>query len=205
MTEICIYCGVNVATERDHAPPKCFFPPPRPDNMITVPSCEECNRKFGKDDERVRNLLISLDTTELHKAIKNHLALKRNRSLIRQKGRTNFQHILRSMKFVERYSKGGIYLGKAPAFNLDQDVMDRFLERMTRALIYHDNSIGYVNCDIKWRMSLSPEQFESMPTRMKQFLSSGKFQEIGDNIFKYIGLFYPGKANSLWLLNLVID
>jgi hypothetical protein len=66
MSSQCIYCGINEANERDHIPPKSFFPEPRPSNLITVPSCSKCNRDYGKIDEIVRNLLTSFDTTEVH-------------------------------------------------------------------------------------------------------------------------------------------
>lgn len=45
----CIYCN-SIATTRDHVPPKIFLDPPLI-NCKTVPSCLECNQKYGKDDE----------------------------------------------------------------------------------------------------------------------------------------------------------
>ena len=62
--QYCIYCGEREATERDHIPPKCFFPEPLPNDLITVPSCSVCNREYGKIDEFIRDVLISLNTTE---------------------------------------------------------------------------------------------------------------------------------------------
>lgn len=35
-------------------PPRCFFPDPKPDNLITVPCCRDCNNGKSKDDEAVR-------------------------------------------------------------------------------------------------------------------------------------------------------
>lgn len=46
--ESCIYCGQEANT-RDHVPPKCLFPKPRPP-MITVPACLACNKSYEKDD-----------------------------------------------------------------------------------------------------------------------------------------------------------
>jgi hypothetical protein len=54
---LCIYCRVNVANELDHVPPKCLFPRPRPADLVTVPSCADCNRRFGRDDEYFRDVL----------------------------------------------------------------------------------------------------------------------------------------------------
>ena len=200
--QICIYCGIRKATERDHVPPECFFPIPRPSNLITVPSCAECNRSFGKHDERVRNLITSSENTEQHDAIKSQLAHKRNRSIFRERGITNLNHLMESIIIKDRYSEEGLYLGTSPAFNLDQPLVDRFFDRMTRALFYHENAIGYVDCYIKWYMAPSFPDENMMPDDLKRFLSSCVvFRSIGDDIFTYGGWFNSGEARSIWFLN----
>jgi len=201
MPELCIYCGKREATTKDHVPPKSFFPKPRPDNLITVPCCDHCNGIYGKDDERVRNLLTSLEATEDHPGIHGQIADKRNRSFLREHGRSNFQHILQSMKMVDVYSPGGIFFGRRPAFDLDQEVMDRFMERLTRALLYRENAVGYVEGEVEWCMAPTEKDFESMPPEMKALLASVNPKEIGDNVFTYIGYCYPGKAGSLWVMS----
>ncbi len=55
---ICTYCDAP-ATTKDHVPPKLLFPPPR-ETLVTVPACESCNGRFGKDDEYAR-LVLSVD------------------------------------------------------------------------------------------------------------------------------------------------
>jgi hypothetical protein len=196
MTGLCIYCGEGDATERDHIPPKCFFPSPKPASLITVPSCEKCNRQFGKDDERARNILTALDVTERHKAVERDLAERRNRSLSRTEGLSNLRHVLNSMKIVDVVSKGGVYLKSAMAFNLDQPVMDRFMTRMSRALLHHENRIGYVDCSVEWQL-LNRASDLVLPSEL---LSVGKYRSVGD-VFAYIGFYFPGQPNSLWILS----
>jgi hypothetical protein len=200
MNKLCIYCGQRAATDPDHIPPKCFFPTPRPSNLITVPSCRQCNNNFSKGDERVRNLITSLESTEDHPAIKNQLGDKRYRSLFRDRGITNLNHLINSLMTKDRYSDGGIYLEKAPAFNLDQPLMDRFFDRMSRALLYHENSIGYVNCRVEWHVSPNFSSIENIPNDIEKLLKCGKLRILGDNIFYYVGWFLPEKVNSLWIL-----
>jgi hypothetical protein len=141
MSILCIYCGEREATTSDHAPPECFFSKPRPSNLITVPCCLKCNREYGKIDERARNLLTSLEVTEDHPAIQSQIAAKRERSFARPEGRSNFSHILESMTMADAYSPGGIYLGSGPGFDLDQEVMDRLMGKMTRALLHEEFSV----------------------------------------------------------------
>jgi hypothetical protein len=50
----CAYCGKTPAPTRDHVPPKSAFSKPYPANLITVPSCEDCNSKYSELDEEFR-------------------------------------------------------------------------------------------------------------------------------------------------------
>lgn len=48
------------ATTVEHAPARAFFPEGHRTNLITVPSCEEHNTKTSKDDEYVRNAIVTV-------------------------------------------------------------------------------------------------------------------------------------------------
>lgn len=190
MSDLCIYCGQRPATTKDHVPPKSFFPRPRPHNLITVPCCYQCNAGYGKDDERVRNILTSLDATEDHPAIREQLGGNRNRSWQRGQGKNSVRHVLASLKVVDAYTAGGIFLGERLAFDLDQAVIDRFIGRTTRALIYHEYGVGFVEGHVAWRKP---------PMEIKRPLSA-KPKSIGGDVFSYVGYYKPGAAKSLWIL-----
>jgi hypothetical protein len=51
---ICTYCGLEKALTRDHVPPKLLLAKPYPQNLLTVPSCLDCNGSFQEDDEYTR-------------------------------------------------------------------------------------------------------------------------------------------------------
>ena len=195
---LCIYCGKNPASTRDHVPPKSFFPRPRPANLITVPSCEDCNNIYGKDDERVRNIITSIDTTEVHPAIMQQIANKRDRSFHRTEGFSNFLHLLSSIKLTDHQSATGDCIYKAPAFNLDQKILDRFIERMTRALLFYENGIEWTELDIKWKLS---PNIQELPSEVHAFFLNGQVKEIGDGVFAYVGYFLQGKVTSLWFMS----
>jgi hypothetical protein len=146
-------------------------------------------------------LITSLYTTESHIAIQSQIAQKRDRSLARERGFTNFRHLVESISIVDHYSQGGVYLGKAPAFNLNQDVMNRFFDRVTRALLYFENSIIHADCNIEWRISPTFDNYDQIPSEFREFLSYGKIQTIGDDVFTYVGWYLPGHVRSLWLMN----
>jgi len=179
-------------------PPKSFFPRPRPGHLITVPSCEDCNNIFSKDDERVRNIITSINTTEVHPAISQQIADKRNRSFQRTEGFSNLLHLLSSIELTEHKSNTGNHFYRAIAFNLNQKAFDRFIERMTRALLFYENGIKWTELEIKWK--ISPD-IQEIPSEAQTFLLNGKIKEIGDGVFSYVGYFLQGKATSLWFMN----
>ena len=49
----CIFCG-KTATTKEHIPAKHLFKGKPDKDLITVPSCEECNKGFQKDEEFFR-------------------------------------------------------------------------------------------------------------------------------------------------------
>lgn len=198
----CIYCRAPNATDRDHVPPLCLFPT-RPTDAITVPSCRDCNENHGRDDERVRNLLTSLASTETHPAVQGELSARRDRALSRdlmELSGKHVEHLLDSILPVAIRTPAGLYLGKGYAFQLDQAVVDRFLSRLTRALLWHENSVRAENHEIEWRMAPSSSDLGAMSPELRAFLlSNGREGSVGTGIFRYIGYFRRGSASSLWL------
>jgi HNH endonuclease len=59
---VCAYCGkASTTLEPDHVPPKTLFAAPRPNNLITVPSCRRCHKATSKNDEYFRLVLSTRD------------------------------------------------------------------------------------------------------------------------------------------------
>ena len=46
----CSYC-FGEATTRDHVIARCLLEKPYPPNLLTIPSCRECNSRFKRDEE----------------------------------------------------------------------------------------------------------------------------------------------------------
>jgi len=198
-TKPCIYCGTPGAPEMDHVPPRCFFKRPGPEVLITVPCCHNCNSSFKNDDERARNLLVSLETTERHPDISDQLAGKRHRSLA--ESRSNLRHTIGSMRTVDRYSAGGVYLGKAVAFDLDQPFFDRFMVRVTRALLYHETGVTRSSHECEWGLSINVYDLQTMPDQLRAFyMRPAVIRDIAAGTFMYAAYFGKDAVNSLWLL-----
>lgn len=198
----CIYCGAPDPTGRDHVPPLCLFPT-RPKDAITVPSCRMCNESYGRDDERVRNLLTSLASTESHPAIQRELSGRRdrapNRDLTNLRGK-HLEHLLDSIMLVKVRTPAGLYLGGGLAFDLDQPALDRFFSRLTRSLLWHEIMVLARSCEIEWRMAPSMSDLNGMPPERRAFLlSPSRTGSVGGDVFRYAGYLRPSRASSLWL------
>ena len=130
---ICIYCEKNKATTRDHVPAESFFPKPRPNNLITVPCCEECNKSFQGDDEYLRMMLSSIVGNKFPEIINNV-----NRSLARPEGQGLRNSLRTSIARVELKSPGGIFLGTSFEVRPEFKRLYRIIDRVARGLFFHE-------------------------------------------------------------------
>jgi hypothetical protein len=135
-------------------------------------------------------LLISTREVEAHEIVQTQLAGARNRSF---ECPSQLKAVLRHMTQADVHSSGGVYLGSAPAFNLDTPVMDSFFHRVVRGLLHEERQCGFLPCTIQWRLS---------PDRVvyADFVRVGRSRSIGD-IFSYSALFLEGHLASIWLLS----
>jgi len=167
----------------DHVPPRSMFPKTlAPDvEMVSAPACTECHDANQRDDVVIRNVLISTQDTEQHPAVIGGLAGKRDRSFIRslQRSGGDFQQILQTIKLVDVKTPAGIYLGQDWAFNFDTPVMNRFVERLSRALLWYEFRQPHFNGNFGWRMNVE------MPTLVYEGMQRfGRLRKV-DDVFAY--------------------
>jgi hypothetical protein len=132
--ELCAYCG-NPATTRDHIPPQNLFTPPRPDNLITVPACKQCNNGVSDDDEVFRNELSFMAGSFGESAKAGERAQTALRGIRRNKAM--LVRTVTSARPVERYTQSGLYLGRGYAVPLEPGVQQRVITRIVRGLYWH--------------------------------------------------------------------
>lgn len=117
----CCYCGTKGATTRDHVPPKAIINKPRPDDLITVPCCFECNNQASSFDEKFKAYLgmhIARQGGEAERLFKEGVlpTAKHNRKLRK--------NIFNSMYPVNIATKAGIITGKGIAVPWDNEAHD---------------------------------------------------------------------------------
>ena len=196
-SNICAYCGGLDPTTKDHIPPRNLFPKPRPSNLITVPCCKSCREGWSDDDEYFRAAIVSARET-----CKNKYAQQVNEKLLRSMynpSKSGFANLIRSsLMEVDIQSKGGIYLGNAPAIKVKKLRFDRVAQRIIRGLFFYEKKYPL------------PKNYQ-VENRFYQFdfndivssLGPAPFVElrmIGDNIFNYTFATCIDDPNStVWL------
>ena len=182
-----MYCGAE-ATQRDHIPPRCLFKKPRPD-LITVPSCADCNQGASTDDEYLR-LVLSMrhDTYEHPDASKAWT--KALRSLRRPQARGLRKKTLDAVHTVNLQTESGLYVGKAGAINVDLPRTERVVERTMVGLYYHHRDQRLLDEFEATAFALDglPEsdvEIAEYFVRLYQFVSEADLYAIGEDAFTY--------------------
>ena len=69
--KICYVCGAKAET-REHIPPTSWFPKGQKSSLITVPSCNRHNVELQHDQEYVRIIVVTEQTTNHHARSLSH-------------------------------------------------------------------------------------------------------------------------------------
>ena len=206
---MCVYCNIRKATIKDHIPPKCFYPKPQPNNLITVPCCEECNKKYGQDDEYFRSIIV----------MKNDIYDNENAKQLFEKVIKSFQRkeavgfkksILESLEVKNLFSKSGIYLGKIPTYQVDNDRIRNFLKRIALGLysIHFKKNYTFNKTDIRTYLlddinkSDHKSQTEILKNIIIPFEKHNTYFIGNTSVFRYKFINVKDKADfSVWLLS----
>lgn len=191
MNNICCYCGLRPATTRDHVPPKSIFNKPRPDDLITVPCCFECNNEASVSDEKFKAYLgmhVSSQGGEAERLFKEgvYSTVKHNNIL-----KTN---IFKTAVPADVTDKNGAIIGKGMSVEWDDEAHKATIDRITRGLFFHHyKKIIPKNIDIEiyW--------FGKENKGFDDFLEENS---IANGAFKYqYNKVEESEFNSLWLYN----
>lgn len=181
-TMLCVYCQERPATEREHVIPRSFFTNPAPSNLVTVPSCHECNRSWQSDEEYFRLLLAChTHTVENNEEARKMLEGPVARALARREGLRRL--LIRSIYSVPLYSVSGIYLGEVPALKQDKKRIDVVIFKIIKGLFFHLQGRPLPKeQDLRTIINASDRQLEIAAT-----LADSPFHgEYGNGVFRYI-------------------
>jgi hypothetical protein len=108
--------------------------------MWTVPACAKCNGGFSKDDDYFRTALTITEKVKGH-AARDAILPTVMRGLNNPKARRHQVSLLSRSAVIERWSPGGVYLGRQRAIALDGRRLDRTATRIVTALYFRTKGI----------------------------------------------------------------
>ncbi len=174
----CTFCE-KLADSKDHIPSRNLLEKPFPKNLLTVPSCRECNQSFSLDEEYFLNVLVE---------ISNNPKLVARKSL----GGNVYKARQRSPKLKAKIEKSyfqnenGKYY-----FKTEYDRIKRVIEKNALGLYYFKYkkrmSLGSFNCTGFYPFEVE----ENRPAEIFMLTYSEKFKikkwiHIQPNVFSFI-------------------
>lgn len=188
---ICVLCQLREATTRDHVPPKCLFPRPRPDNLITVPACAQCNNGASDHDDLFK-VFLSMQVSEnseiglrlFHE--KTVRTLERNRALLERIRQESVELQIKNEKGELKTRTGVLW---------DSAAHDAVISRTIKGLYYHHT--GHF---LSSHLELKVQYLRGVPEELTPMLDLCSEVTIGNSQILYKYWFHPEDiSNSLWL------
>ena len=160
MNKSCYLCGSilikNINKSKDHVPPDCIFPDTKPENLITVPCCEACNKDYRTLDEKMKNYISIIAGEKSSDAGKK----SKNEILKSPKLRNDFlKHTQPHSSLID--SAGNPRL----LFNFNNDELDRWLVRIVKGLYFdkYRKRMHESIYEVKALPKLTPQPSETFP------------------------------------------
>lgn len=204
-TTYCTYCGKPNPETVDHIPPAGLFPKPRPSNLITVPSCTDCNAGASIDDEYLKIwLLLRHDISERRPG--STLRDSVFRALAKPRKRRMLNMLLGSMRRVAVHTPGGLFVGQVATYHVDLARFGKVADRTVKGLFFHHyerrlpethDVRSYAESGLR---EINPTTQVSL-SHLITSLRSRPSRKIGDRVFEYWFQATPEDPNSTaWLL-----
>lgn len=203
---ICVYCGRVAVLTADHIPPKLLFPKPRPLNLITVRSCNECNQGASKDDEYFRL------ATSIRSDIGGHPAASQViptvlRSLGKPEATGLTKTFIRSLCDMTILGENGEPVQVKEGFRCDTKRIERVATRITKGLYSHHFGQPLPTDHFVVTYSGAGLQSVDYSTARRVIgcvakVSSGDPKRIGEGVFAYWHHLVPSCHGevTVWLL-----
>jgi hypothetical protein len=189
----------------DHVPPRSFYGNTPPDNLITVPACEQCNRGFGQIDDYVRFVLITSKNKD--NLTRKELIPTVRRYAERSQSRRQLAHFYQSLETGYLRNSEGIFVQRQK-FEVEGAKMDAFAVRLVKALFCREKGYHlpaeYIVNPIHYRQlpyiaEASGTDRDFWPLIITRLMQSPQRRQWGD-VFGYSWVQSPNDANATWWL-----
>ncbi len=195
---VCVFCK-KTANTKEHIPAKQFFKGISDKNLITVPSCNSCNKGFQKDEVFFRQFWVSMlmDRSKVAKKLMNSeitRSIKRTPALGYQ--------MFNQMQLVDAYTKSGIYVGKKTMYRmsgLDKKRINGVVTKIIKGLFFNEfKQVLPEDWEIKiiWITPLIEKNLKLIETA-----KTLKWNVIKEDTFAYGVNYVPNTFQSIWIID----
>ena len=194
--QYCAYCNSKKATTSDHVPPKSFFPKPLPANMITVPSCDECNNNKGKDEKYFLATFMFSEAGVTSSGKK----LWEQKLYRMYKKNTGLRHkIVKSVKRLNVFTPSGIFIRRGLAIGMDEVRLSKVIDKIVRGLYFFEYKTYLSNSIEILSQFLQSQEDGAEAEKFKDQLLFGSRQ--WPNSFEYLFNRIQDKPDcSMWVI-----
>ena len=192
----CSYCGRKPGKTRDHVPPKSLFPHPRPSDLITVPCCQPCNNRKGREEDFFLSTFLFTDAgTTQHGALLWDQTMRR--ALDRNVG---LRHaIARQLKELPAISPSGMYYGHHLTVELDHRRLNAVAEDIIKGLVRFEQGRALPPSHRVCAAPMMSQVIQDQLTPFAQFVRTGKRDWPG--VFEYrVAVCDVDPQSSVWFL-----
>lgn len=158
-SDVCVLCGKRPAVTVDHLPPKSIFPKPRPNDLITVPACKECNNHRSGLDEEFK---VFIGINGGHGEEGEELFRNQTKRTLDYNARLK-QELISTLDVATLKTPEGVIIGEAPVVKLNADAHDIIIEQMVRGFHFHHSGIilgDKVTIQTNWHRQMTKEIHE---------------------------------------------
>jgi hypothetical protein len=202
---VCAYCGKIGPLTRDHIPPRCLFGKQPPANLLTVPSCLDCNHTASEDDEYLQMVF------SMHGGLSENPHVEKirptfHRSLANPRKQGFTLSMLAALRNAYLRTPSGTYVGSVAMLVIDDHRLEAVVRRIALGLIYRECKArlpdGYeVNVYQVGGLRAIPLDIRRVNEMLlPQLLASG-LRDIGGGVFAYAHKHeIADRYTSAWLL-----
>ncbi len=162
----------------DHVPPRGFFPEPRPSNLITVPCCRRCNKSWELEDEAVRAFFtLDIARSEVGDAIWDNKVIA---------GTVKRSSAFREYMLARTHNRaiaGPSGIEFLPAFDVPNERVHPFMERITKGLLRHYYPL-YDYSSSTFTVRHIPATEANLQS-LEKFLGGSNYDERGEGVVRY--------------------
>jgi len=187
VTGECVYCGEIKSLEKEDVIPRCLFLKPRPNDLVKVPVCRDCNLGKSKNDDYLRDILVT-DADTFNNTIAQAIFHEKTLSSVRQNSSLLARDAMSKGKSEAMYTPNGIYLGEGIGVPINGERIKNIFTQITRGLYFKSRQKRIPDEYVFEVSRVHPLTFNEVWKGLQQIGYNGPYK-IGEGVFTCVYLY----------------